>query len=93
MSRRTSLNRLSTPRRVVVGDHEAYFWDVTVDGVPSEVAWWVSDGSLRLSFPCDDTRRSRFVRLGSRYSPRRSLVDADAAVHDWAAGQRRRMAS
>lgn len=88
-----SLNRTSNPRRVIVGDQEAYFWDVVVDGVPNELAWWVTDGTLRLSYPLDETRRSSFIRLGARYSPQRNLNDADAAVRRWVCNQHQRLAS
>jgi hypothetical protein len=85
--------RVSQPRRAIVGDHEAYLWSVEIDGVPHDVAWWVADGSIRLSFPVDATRPSRFVTLGPSYSPCYSLRAAMRAVDSWAKVRQERVAS
>lgn len=87
------MDRLSNPRRSIIGDREAYFWDVVVDDVPHELVWWVTDGTLHWSYPVDGCRRSGFVKLGPRYSPRFSLADASRTVGQWARCQRERMAS
>lgn len=81
--KRRSDTRVSTPRQAIVGDHEAWFWDVVHDGFHYELAWWPFDGHLRYSYPSTDTKRSQFLRMGPRYSPRHSLSDAIASVRDW----------
>lgn len=77
------MNRISSPRRRVINDHEAYLWTVQLDGVEHHFAWWVTDGTLRWSYPLDERRWSQFVRLGPRYSPCRSVFDAHAAIERW----------
>lgn len=83
-------DRIGAPRRLVVRDHEAYLWDVVVDGVPFELAWWVTDGSLRMSYIKEDNKRSQFVKLGHAYGPVHSLLDANAAVKRWVENQKKR---
>lgn len=83
-------DRIGAPRRLIVRDHDAYLWDVVVDGVPFELAWWVTDGSLRMSYIKEDNKRSQFVKLGQTYGPVHSLLEANAAVKRWVENQKKR---
>lgn len=79
--------KISQPRRIVVADHDAYLWSIHMDGVRHDIVWWVTDGTIRVSFQIDAKRTSRFVKLGPPYSPRYSLREAVAAVNDWVQAQ------
>lgn len=80
------------PQRLTFGSRDVWVWVAVVDGVPHRVAWRPDDGALRVSYPLDDGDRwSRFVTLGTDFSPRRDLRGAGVAVASWAHRQRVRV--
>ncbi|HEY6794320.1 MAG TPA: hypothetical protein VI248_06525 [Kineosporiaceae bacterium] len=74
---------LTAPTPVRSHGRDAFMWRAVLGGVPHRIAWSTDDKKIRISWE-DGDGWSRFVTLGSRWSPQEDLFGAQAAVEDWA---------
>lgn len=76
--------RLNPPSRLIVNDQAAWLWQLSIDRVPYQAVWWLSDGTLRVAWWASEHEWSPFVKLGPKWSPQFDFDTAQATVKAWA---------